>query len=66
MSTSSDKPIFLHAVTMQNHTNYNKDNYPDDVRVKVTEHPAGLKASTMAHWKILRPASGMPMPCWAS
>ena len=32
---------------MQNHTNYNKDNYPDDVRVKVTEHPAGLKASTI-------------------
>ena len=47
MSTSSDKPIFLHAVTMQNHTNYNKDNYPDDQRVKVTEAPAGLKASTV-------------------
>ena len=47
MKTSSDAPVFLHAVTMQNHTNYNKDNYPDDVRVKVTEHPAGLKASTI-------------------
>ena len=32
---------------MQNHTNYNKDNYPDDERVKVLEHPAGLKASTV-------------------
>ena len=32
---------------MQNHTNYNKDNYPDDQRVKVTEAPAGLKASTV-------------------
>ena len=47
MKASSDAPVFLHAVTMQNHTNYNKDNYPDDVRVKVTEHPAGLKASTI-------------------
>ena len=47
MSTSSDKPIFLHAVTMQNHTNYNKDNYPDDERVKVLSHPAGLKPSTV-------------------
>ena len=47
MKASSDASVFLHAVTMQNHTNYNKDNYPDDVRVKVTEHPAGLKASTI-------------------
>ena len=47
MSTSSDKPIFLHAVTMQNHTNYNRDNYPDDERVKVLSHPAGLKPSTV-------------------
>ena len=47
MKSSSDEPIFLHAVTMQNHTNYNKDNYPDDERVKVLEHPAGLKASTV-------------------
>ena len=31
----------------RNHTNYNKDNYPDDQRVKVTEAPAGLKASTV-------------------
>ncbi len=28
MKASSDEPVFLHAVTMQNHTNYNKDNYP--------------------------------------
>ena len=47
MKASSDEPVFLHAVTMQNHTNYNKDNYPDDQRVKVTEAPAGLKASTV-------------------
>lgn len=47
MSTASNAPIFLHAVTMQNHTNYNKDNYPDDERVKVLTHPAGMKASTV-------------------
>ena len=47
MKAQSDAPVFLHAVTMQNHTNYNKDNYPDDQRVKVTEAPAGLKASTV-------------------
>ena len=47
MKESSDAPVFLHAVTMQNHTNYNKDNYPDDQRVKVLEHPAGMKASTV-------------------
>ena len=47
MKASSDKPVFLHAVTMQNHTNYNKDNYPDDERVKVVSHPTGLKPSTV-------------------
>ena len=47
MSTDSDKPIFLHAVTMQNHTNYNRDNYPDDERVHVVSHPVGLKSSTV-------------------
>ena len=47
MKAQSDAPVFLHAVTMQNHTNYNKDNYPDDQRVKVTEAPAGLRASTV-------------------
>ena len=47
MKASSDEPVFLHAVTMQNHTNYNKENYPDDQRVKVLEHPAGMKASTV-------------------
>ena len=47
MSASSNEPIFLHAVTMQNHTNYNKDNYPDDERVKVLKHPAGMSASTV-------------------
>src|SRR5699024_966264 len=40
-------PVFLHAVTMQNHTNYNAANYPDDQRVHITSAPAGLKASTV-------------------
>ncbi len=47
MKASSDQPVFLHAVTMQNHTNYNRANYPDDQRVRVLEHPAGMKASTV-------------------
>ena len=32
---------------MQNHTNYNRDNYPDDERVHVVSHPVGLKSSTV-------------------
>ena len=47
MKSASDAPVFLHAVTMQNHTNYNKDNYPDEERVHVLSHPAGLTASTV-------------------
>ncbi len=47
MKADSDAPIFLHAVTMQNHTNYNRDNYPDDERVKVIAHPVGIKPSTI-------------------
>ena len=47
MRASSDAPVFLHAVTMQNHTNYSRDNYPDDERVHVLAHPAGLKSSTV-------------------
>ena len=47
MKSSSDAPVFLHAVTMQNHTNYNKDNYPDDQRVKVLNAPSGISRSTL-------------------
>ena len=47
MKVSSDAPVFLHAVTMQNHTNYNKDNYPDDQRVKVLNAPSGISRSTL-------------------
>ena len=47
LKAASDAPVFLHAVTMQNHTNYNAANYPDDQRVHITSAPAGLKASTV-------------------
>lgn len=47
LKAASDAPVFLHAVTMQNHTNYNAANYPDDQRVHITSVPAGLKASTV-------------------
>lgn len=47
LKAASDAPVFLHAVTMQNHTNYNAANYPDDQRVHVTSALAGLKASTV-------------------
>jgi phosphoglycerol transferase MdoB-like AlkP superfamily enzyme len=47
LTASSDSPIFLHAVTMQNHTNYNAANYPDDERVHVTSAPEGLSAQTI-------------------
>lgn len=35
----TDKPYFLHAVTMQNHTAYMPENYPDEERVKVLQAP---------------------------
>ena len=47
LKAGSDAPVFLHAVTMQNHTNYNAANYPDDQRVHVTGAPAGLGADTI-------------------
>ena len=47
LKASSDAPVFLHAVTMQNHTNYNAANYPDEERVHITSAPAGLKQSTI-------------------
>ena len=40
------RPIFLHAVTMQNHTTYNKDNYPAGELVDILEAPASMSAQT--------------------
>ena len=34
-----DGPVFIHAVTMQNHTTYGPNRYPADEQVKVLEHP---------------------------
>lgn len=47
LKQQSEAPVFLHAVTMQNHTNYNAANYPDEERVRVLSAPAGMKASTI-------------------
>ena len=47
LKAQSDAPVFLHAVTMQNHTNYNAANYPDEQRVHITSAPAGLSQSTI-------------------
>ena len=58
LKAASDAPVFLHAVTMQNHTNYNAANYPDDQRVHITRR--------WGRWRILPPACGTPTPCWAS
>lgn len=41
------QPIFMHAVTMQNHTSYNAANYPADELVQITEHPAGVSEQTL-------------------
>ena len=47
MKAASDAPVFLHAVTMQNHTNYNAANYADEDRVHVLEAPDDLGADTL-------------------
>lgn len=40
------KPMFMHAVTMQNHTNYDKRNYPEDELVGIIEAPQGMSEKT--------------------
>ena len=42
-----DQPMFLHAVTMQNHTSYHPENYPDEERVRVTKAPEGMSQRTI-------------------
>lgn len=36
---SDSAPMFIHAVTMQNHSGYSADKYPDDERVKILSAP---------------------------
>ncbi len=40
-------PMFIHAVTMQNHTTYDPLNYPEDELVRVTEYPDTISESTI-------------------
>ena len=40
-------PLFIHAVTMQNHTTYDASRYAADELVKITEHP-GLSTQTLS------------------
>ena len=42
-----DKPLFMHAVTMQNHTSYNKNNYPEEELVGILEAPEGISENTL-------------------
>lgn len=44
---SDDTPLFLHAVTIQNHLAYTPENYPDDERVRVTAAPEGVTDYTI-------------------
>lgn len=46
-SRKDDGPVFIHAVTMQNHTTYDESKYPEDELVKVVEHP-GLSEKTLS------------------
>lgn len=40
-------PVFLHAVTMQNHTTYDAGRYPEEELVQITRHP-GLSEKTIS------------------
>ncbi len=45
-SRREDGPLFIHAVTMQNHTTYSAGRYPDEETVKVVSDP-GFTQSTI-------------------
>ncbi len=40
--SSEDNPVFIHTVTMQNHTTYDPDRYPAEDLVRVTQNEANL------------------------
>ncbi|MEG0762331.1 MAG: LTA synthase family protein [Oscillospiraceae bacterium] len=44
---TTDAPMFIHAVTMQNHTTYDEANYPENELVKITEYPKVLSDETI-------------------
>lgn len=41
-----NKPIFIHAVTMQNHTTYDETRYYPDHMVDITSYPSGMSDLT--------------------
>lgn len=43
----ADTPLFMHAVTIQNHLAYTPENYPDNERVHVTSAPEGVTDYTI-------------------
>ena len=43
----ADTPLFMHAVTIQNHLAYTPENYPDSERVHVTSAPEGVTDYTI-------------------
>lgn len=43
----SDSPMFIHAVTMQNHTTYDPSKYPADELVKVTQYPDAISETVI-------------------
>ncbi len=40
--SSDENPLFIHAVTMQNHTTYSPTSYPSNEMVSITDNSAGL------------------------
>ncbi len=44
---TGDAPVFMHAVTMQNHTTYNRNKYPANQLVRVTSAPMDVSDSVV-------------------
>ncbi len=45
---SEDGPVFIHAVTMQNHTTYDESRYPEDELVNIVSYPDGMSSTTIS------------------
>ncbi|MEG2394217.1 MAG: LTA synthase family protein, partial [Ruthenibacterium sp.] len=45
---TDDAPLFIHAVTMQNHTTYDEKRYPKNELIGITKTPAGLSGETIS------------------
>lgn len=43
----TSQPLFMHAVTMQNHTSYNEGNYPEEELVDIVKAPEGISDKTL-------------------